>query len=98
MFQVVHKIKATRVALLKWNQLVFIGRNEEISTIRAKLGFILRCPFLKLLSLKGQTFYSDSTSYVETKNCIGPNDPVSFGSVTAIRILDFSLIGKQPPV
>ena len=40
MFQVVHKIKATRVALLKWQKVVFQGKREEINDIRSKLGFI----------------------------------------------------------
>lgn len=38
-FQVVYKIKATRVALLKWQQVVFKGRQEEITMVRTKLLF-----------------------------------------------------------
>lgn len=41
MFQVVYKIKATRVAILKWLKVVFQGRREKINEIRLKLGFIL---------------------------------------------------------
>ncbi|KAM1172355.1 hypothetical protein ACFX2G_022945 [Malus domestica] len=44
MFQIVNKIKATRVALLKWQQSVFKGRQEEIKKVRQKLGFILAQP------------------------------------------------------
>lgn len=44
MFQIVGKIKATRVALLKWQQSVFKGRHEEINGVRHKLGFILAQP------------------------------------------------------
>ncbi|KAM1299330.1 hypothetical protein ACFX2F_026033 [Malus domestica] len=44
MFQIVNKIKATRVALLKWKQSVFKGRQEEIKELRQKLGFILAQP------------------------------------------------------
>lgn len=44
MFQIVSKIKATRVALLKWQQSVFKGRHEEINGVQHKLGFILTQP------------------------------------------------------
>lgn len=44
MFQVVHIIKATRVALLEWQHVVFKRRNEEINGIYSKLGFILAQP------------------------------------------------------
>lgn len=44
MFQVVQKIKVTKVVLLKWHQSVFLGRKEEIAKVRAKLGFILAQP------------------------------------------------------
>ncbi|KAM1038197.1 hypothetical protein ACFX2C_032921 [Malus domestica] len=44
MFQVVHRIKATRVALLKWQHVVFKGQHEEINGIRSKFDFILAQP------------------------------------------------------
>ncbi|KAM2230664.1 hypothetical protein EV2_015351 [Malus domestica] len=44
MYQVVSKIKGTMMALIKWQQNVFRGRHEEITTIRSKMGFILAQP------------------------------------------------------
>ncbi|KAM2111999.1 hypothetical protein ACFX1R_014561 [Malus domestica] len=44
MFQIVHKVKATRVALTKWQNRVFNSRKTKISDIRAKLGNILHQP------------------------------------------------------
>ncbi|XP_068344070.1 uncharacterized protein [Pyrus communis] len=45
MFLIVNKIRATRVALLKWQQTIFKGRQEEINVVRQKFGFILAQPF-----------------------------------------------------
>lgn len=39
-YQVVHKIKATRVALLKWQKVVFKRRQNDITRVRSKLGLI----------------------------------------------------------
>lgn len=41
MFQVVNKIRGTRVTLLKWQQTVFKGRQEKVNVVCQKLGFIL---------------------------------------------------------
>lgn len=47
MYQVVHKIKSTRVAFLKWQQVVFKGRHDGIARVKSKLGFILDQPLSK---------------------------------------------------
>lgn len=44
MFQIVSKIKAIRVALLKWQQSIFKDRHEKINGVQHKLGFILAQP------------------------------------------------------